>query len=423
MAVVKAFKWMRFLSDADEIRKKKEKTKDTNPAEMQKYKDAVYLRNLAFVELLRAGIPFICIEDDDIIRISLDETSYDIDIATVKSAMNDEEYDKIINKTDFSEGFNPDKDIAVDEQKNSEFEILQQKIASYGSTEEPDSKKDAPKRTYSGESSFINKETATHSASDPDVKDNNEVLDYRVDTDGTIRAINTKEIAVIGIERGIGTTHTVMFMAQVLAKNTGKKVAVVEINGSGTMRNLGEWILGREIETNNYPLGSVDVYFEMDYLTFTTMYKDDYDFVIVDFGCYSRKRESMKEFIRIQNKYIVASGIDWNLGKLEDFYDDFIVDKYHTSVYLIPYLEDEKLEPVKKIVRPNKVYSMPFVINPFMPDNREYEDYILKVLDEYTEPERGEECDEPEKQGFFDSLKGKLRFGKKKEGEKDAGEE
>lgn len=85
------------------------------------------------------------------------------------------------------------------------------------------------------------------------------------------------------------------------------------------MRNLGEWILGREIETNNYPLGSVDVYFEMDYLTFTTMYKDDYDFVIVDFGCYSRKRESMKEFIRIQNKYIVASGIDWNLGKLEDF--------------------------------------------------------------------------------------------------------
>lgn len=112
---------------------------------MQKYKDAVHLRNLAFVELLRAGIPFICIEDDDIIRISLDETSYDIDIATVKSAMNDEEYDKIINKTDFSEGFNPDKEIAVDEQKNSEFEILQQKIASYGSTEEPDSKKDAPK--------------------------------------------------------------------------------------------------------------------------------------------------------------------------------------------------------------------------------------------------------------------------------------
>lgn len=129
MAVVKAFKWMRFLSDADEIRKKKEKTKDTNPAEMQKYKDAVHLRNLAFVELLRAGIPFICIEDDDIIRISLDETSYDIDIATVKSAMNDEEYDRIINKTDFSDGFNPDKEIAVDEQKNSEFEILQQKIS------------------------------------------------------------------------------------------------------------------------------------------------------------------------------------------------------------------------------------------------------------------------------------------------------
>ena len=262
-----------------------------------------------------------------------------------------------------------------------------------------------------------------HSASDPDIKEDNEVLDYRVDTDGTARAINTKEIAVIGIERGIGTTHTAMYMAQVLAKNTGKKVAVVEINGSGTMRNLGEWILGREIETNNYPLGSVDVYFEMDYLTFTTMYKDDYDFVIVDFGCYSRKRESMKEFIRIQNKYIVASGIDWNLGKLEDFYDDFIVDKYHTSVYLIPYLEDEKLEPVKKIVRPNKVYSMPFVINPFMPDNREYEDYILKVLDEYTEPEHGEEYDEPEKQGFFDSLKEKFKFGKKKEGEKDAGEE
>ena len=59
MAVVKAFKWMRFLSDADEIRKKKEKTKDMNPAEMQKYKDAVQLRNLAFVELLRVGIPFI----------------------------------------------------------------------------------------------------------------------------------------------------------------------------------------------------------------------------------------------------------------------------------------------------------------------------------------------------------------------------
>lgn len=160
--------------------------------------------------------------------------------------MNDEEYDRIINKTDFSEGFNPDKEIAVDEQKNSEFEILQQKIASYGNTEEPDSGKDAPQRTHGGESSFVNKEDIMHSASDPDIKEDNEVLDYRVDTDGTARAINTKEIAVIGIERGIGTTHTAMYMAQVLAKNTGKKLRLLRLTVLEQCETLGSgYLAGR----------------------------------------------------------------------------------------------------------------------------------------------------------------------------------
>lgn len=379
MAVVKAFKWMRFLSDADEIRKKKEKTKDLNNAEMQKYKDAVQLRNLAFVELLRAGIPFICIEDDDIVKISLDETSYDIDLVTLKAMMEEEEYNELINKTEFTETFTPEKEVTVDEQKNNELERLRKKIESYGNYDE-ESEKEREKKVRSGESTFLNESDILKELDESPI--DKDIIDYRVDADGTARAINTKEIAVIGIEHGIGVTHTSILMAQTLAKHTSKKVALVEINGSNAMRNLGEWIIGREIETNNYPLGPVDVYFDVDYLTFSTMYKDDYDYIIVDFGCYSKKRETMREFIRIPNKYILASGIDWNLGQLEDFYEDFIIDKYHTAIYLIPYLDSESCKPAKKIVSPNKVFTIPFVVNPFTPNDSGVENIILNILNE-----------------------------------------
>ena len=169
----------------------------------------------------------------------------------------------------------------------------------------------------------------------------------------------------MGIEHGIGTTHMAVMTAMELSKIENKKVALVEINNSNNMKDLGEWISGQRLESNNYPLGNVDVYFGMDYLTFTAMYKDNYDYIVIDFGCYNKKRQAMQEFIRIPSKYVIASGIDWNLPTLADFYDDFSVDVTHSVVYLIPYLEGDLLTPIERLVKPNKVLTIPFNINPF----------------------------------------------------------
>ena len=370
MAVVKAFKWMRLLSDADEIRKKKEKTKDRSPLDNQSYLESVHLRNMAFVELLKAGIPFIHIEDDNIIRISLDETIYDIDTVSLKMFLSNEEYTELINKTNFEEGFNPDKEINEEPQVYNEFEILKNKILSYGQSinenadykEERTNKKDIEK-------SFQEEINDTPPKFEEEYEENynnqDNIIDYRVDKNGRARIVNTVEYGIMGIEHGAGTTHMAMMLATYLAKDTSKSIALIEINNSNNMRDLAEWVSGQKIETNNYPLGNIDVYFDVDYLTFTAMYKDNYDYVVVDFGCYNRKREVIKEFIRIQNKFIVASGIDWNLPTLEDFYADFIVDRSHSAVYLIPYLSGEMLAPIERIVKPNKVKGIPFNINPF----------------------------------------------------------
>ena len=400
MAVVKAFKWMRFLSDADEIRKKKEKTKNANAVEMQAYNDAVKLRNLAFIELLKAGIPFIHIEDDDLVRISLDEMNYDIDCPTLRLMLGDEDYKKIIENPNFTSDFNSNKEIAVDEQKNDEYETLRKKILSYGlnmddpATDEPEKPNKRTGKREFGHESDIEDESAGSKT----------ILDYRVDSDGVARVISTTEFAFIGIEHGAGTTHAAMTAAQTLASENQKKVALVELNNSNNMRDLGEWLIGKEIETNNYPLGNVDVYFDVDYLAFSTMYKDNYDYVIIDFGCYNERREVMKEFIRIQNKFILASGIDWNLAVLNDFYEDFIVDKFHTAIYLTPYLSGELLDPVKKIVSPNKVYTLPFSINPFQPDEKT-KNVFKKILGEKeSEVQSSENKEDTPKSGIFANL-------------------
>lgn len=367
MAVVKAYKWMRFLSEADEIRKKKEKIKDNSPQDKQSYIESLQLRTLAFSELLKAGIPFIYIEDDDVIRINLDEVSYDIDTGSLKTVLSEEEYEEIINKQEFESGFNPDKDINVEEQKNDEFEVLRQKILSYGMNSENDdfkAERQNPAENAPLDDDFL-KQNKFEEEYEEHYDDKDKIIDYRIDKNGVARQINTTEYGFMGVEHGIGTTHTAMMFARFLAKDTDKKVALVEINNSNNMKDLGEWTSGKNLETNNYPLGNIDVYFDVDYLTFTAMYKDNYDFVVIDFGCYNKKREVMKEFIRIPNKYILASGIDWNLPTLKDFYEDYVVDRFHSVIYMIPYLNEEQLAPIKQIVAPNKVISVPFNVNPF----------------------------------------------------------
>lgn len=384
MAVVKAFKWMRLLSDADEIRKKKEKTKDRSSLDMQSYQESVCLRNMAFVELLKAGIPFIYIEDDDIVRISLDETIYDIDTVSLKSFLTEEEYVNLINKTDFEEGFNPDKDINEEPQVYDEFEALKNKILSYGQSVNEDADYKESRNSSNFETTF-QEEIKDTTKFEEEYKENynheSDIIDYRIDKDGRAKIVDTTEYGIMGVEHGIGTTHTAMMLATYLAKDTTKSVALVEINNSNNMRDLAEWVTGEKIETNNYPLGNIDIYFGVDYLTFTAMYKDNYDYVVVDFGCYNKKREVIKEYIRIKNKFIVASGIDWNLPTLEDFYEDFIVDRSHTAVYLIPYLNDEMLIPIERIVKPNKVKGIPFNLNPFELSN-ETEAFLQELIGE-----------------------------------------
>ena len=398
MATVKAFKWMKILSEAEEICKKKKPSDNATPLEIQNFSEALQLRNMAYIELLRAKIPFLHIEDDDIVRINLDETNYDIEINTLRDLLSEEEFQSIIVQKGYDTSFSPDRDLYVEEQKDDELETLRRKILSYGANFDEQSYEQMTKE-------HLEKETAPASKFVDDYEEKyqsqSQILDYRVGKDGKMRAVNTVEYAFMGVSHGVGVTHTAMMYAMLLGQDQEKSVALVEINNSGNMKELGEWLSGQKIETNNYPLGNVDVYFGIDYLTFTAMYKDNYDYVVVDFGCYNRKREAIKEFIRIKNKFVVASGVDWKLPTLEDFYDDYAADVTHSITYLVPFLSEEYLAPVGKIVKPNNVVGIPFNINPFHPS-----DEVKNALGLTSQPSQ-----------VSKDKKHKFRlFGKKKEG-------
>lgn len=171
------------------------------------------------------------------------------------------------------------------------------------------------------------------------------------------------EIGVGGVGRGVGTTHTALMIAQALRSRY--KIAVVEQNETGAFAAVYRKLHPNKNYLTVIPMfqyKGISFFPNCNYSYFSSQFRDDYDFVIVDFG----NELCCTDFLRMGKKIVVASGAEWKINELKTFVSDIAkksdgADRFN---YLIPFLSTEQIGKVQEFCGMKKstagTYSVPY---------------------------------------------------------------
>ncbi len=189
----------------------------------------------------------------------------------------------------------------------------------------------------------------------------------------------TEDIAVIGTEHGVGTTHTAFMIADSLRVHY--KVALVELNTSEQMASLARE-LGRG---KNLPvkLEGIDMYHGINYSEFADRYRSKYDFVVVDFGVLKEAGKKREALALCGKKFLVFDAAPWKLDKLDNIIYQYIsdFDEARQMVLLAPGADAELIRNYNLRVRSGKrqIRSVPLVKVPLKMDD-EIVEYMQKLV-------------------------------------------
>ncbi|WP_105614138.1 serine/threonine-protein kinase [Vallitalea okinawensis] len=175
--------------------------------------------------------------------------------------------------------------------------------------------------------------------------------------------VGVTEIGLVGVSNGVGVTHTALMFANILGFKY--KVALFELNDTGTFKEIKK-IADPKNTGSFYKHNGIDYFCGMEYTEFVANYKENYDYVLLDFGSYEDIYD-INDFIRTNMRLVIGQAIDWKLREIRSFYKQTNqYDPNATWNYLIPFINESELIDVKNIVS-NKIYTIPFNKNPFLP--------------------------------------------------------
>ncbi len=164
------------------------------------------------------------------------------------------------------------------------------------------------------------------------------------------------EIGIGGIGRGVGCTHLVLSFAVILSKKY--KVAVVEQNDTGAFRYIYETVCNKANGAERIPVfeyNHITFFPYCKYSQFAATFKNNYDYVLVDFG------DDMlcSTYMSMVKKIIVMSKSPWKLGKINEIKDG--ISDIDGLSFIVPLSNPSELSVIEKnYTDKNKVYSVPY---------------------------------------------------------------
>lgn len=174
----------------------------------------------------------------------------------------------------------------------------------------------------------------------------------------------TVEIAFAGATHGCGVTHTAFMCANALSSDY--KVAFFEANGSCDLRNFYQYLTRSDVSQDIFSWYGVDFYARISYQDFSTKYKNNYDFVIVDYGVFDEKQCANMMFA--SKRVMVVDSCEWKRKTLIDLYHkvESTYDAGHTMQYLVArVVEEEDVSDISKACCNNSVRGVPFCYDAF----------------------------------------------------------
>ncbi|MGG6311052.1 protein kinase domain-containing protein [Paenibacillus macerans] len=183
----------------------------------------------------------------------------------------------------------------------------------------------------------------------------------------------TTVIALMGAATGVGTTHTAIALAHVLARGFNK-VAIVEMDaGAAAFNRLARRIAGESAAAAGgfarpLRIGDVDYVKLSSRSEFIALLTDGYEWIVCDFGT-GRSKEQMEEFRRANLSLIVGSGAAWRSGELESFVESTVGAGSFPGHwrFCIPMASTDALRRLHRTLHTRSVHGIPAEQNPFEP--------------------------------------------------------
>ena len=122
--------------------------------------------------------------------------------------------------------------------------------------------------------------------------------------------ISTETIAVAGVSDNTGVTHLCIMLAVFLSSVAAKKVALVEMNQSGCIRQAGIILDEFHVKARK-TFHKVAIFTQADEENLSEVISSDYDYVIIDYGKYDE--DIRQSFIMCRRKIIVGSLSWWKI--------------------------------------------------------------------------------------------------------------
>jgi len=170
-----------------------------------------------------------------------------------------------------------------------------------------------------------------------------------------------RTIGILGVHRGAGVTQTALMLAVFFAEYNNFRTAFVELNNHNDMNIMEAIYDWEEKENNKLRFKNIDSYkYNINY-SVSNIICDNYDKIIMDFGC--NLVDNLDEFIRCDIKIVLCSQIDWKRIFLIDFVEkNKSIIANEEWIYLIPYSNNKIIKELKSVSKRN-IMSIPFERN------------------------------------------------------------
>lgn len=181
------------------------------------------------------------------------------------------------------------------------------------------------------------------------------------------RIIGKQIIAVTGIEKGVGTTHTAILIAHHLA-NKGYRIKLIECSGNNEFMYIEKAYDGKNVDvyrSDQFEINGVTYVKNNGELDLTAHVTSEHTHIVLDLGCYETT-DFIEEFHRADKQIIVGSGSEWKQYTIKRFIEsNRDVDQSRWN-FVIPLIEKQTISDIKHENDDISVYSIPHHPDPFI---------------------------------------------------------
>jgi hypothetical protein len=183
-------------------------------------------------------------------------------------------------------------------------------------------------------------------------------------------------IGVMGVGRGVGTTHLTIMLGNYLANGLGKTVALLELNRNKAYSDM-QHIKCSKISKFCFEEKNLKFYENVSYDSIPEIMANNYNYMILDIS--SNDLFGKNEFIRCHKKIVVGSLSRWKVHEYINFLENM---QLLSEVAVCQFLSLSRDGKAAEFIEDNykvKINQIPFELNPFYIESSHME-WIARIL-------------------------------------------